>query len=91
MAEVVVPDQSLDHGSAEIIAVEIPAIEPVSQFPAVEEVPSEVAGTTYFNYEVAGQAQGNIGPLDSIETLVQEVEKLKADVANLKRHTNCPY
>ncbi len=91
MAEVVVPDQSLDHGSAEIIAVEIPAIEPVSQFPAVEEVPTEVAGTTYLNYEVAGPEQGNAGPVDTIETLVQEVEKLKADVANLKRHTNCPY
>jgi hypothetical protein len=92
VAQVVVPDQPLvTTEPAEIPAVEIPAIEPVSQFPAVEEVPSEVAGTTYFNYEVAGQAQGNIGPLDSIETLVQEVEKLKADVANLKRHTNCPY
>ncbi len=92
VAQVVVPDQPLvTTEPAEIPAVEIPAIEPVSQFPAVEEVPTEVAGTTYINYEVAGQEQGNAGPVDTIETLVQEVEKLKADVANLKRHTNCPY
>lgn len=92
VAEVVVPDQSLvTTESAEILAVEIPAIEPVSQFPAVEEVATEVAGTTWINYEVAGQEQGIPGSVDPIETLVQEVEKLKADVANLKRHTNCPY
>lgn len=95
VAEVVVPDQPLvTTESAEILAVDIPAIEPVSQFPAVAEVAevaTEVAGTTWINYEVAGQEQGIPGSVDPIETLVQEVEKLKADVANLKRHTNCPY